>query len=206
VTDHRSAPRRRGAELLSAIFAATLAELDEHGYAALRMDAIADRAQLSKASLYRRWSGKMGLVIDAVAASIPDTDQLTDTGSLRGDLLANLRDIAALLAGAMGHAVRGVIADALSDPERADELRARSQGRGAQAMRVIVARAVERGELPATSLTRRQAEVGHSLVRHHFLWHGELPDELIVQTVDEVVLPLLFSVGGRHSPSAEVPS
>jgi AcrR family transcriptional regulator len=206
VTDHRSAPRRRGDELLSAIFAATLAELDDHGYTALRMDAVAERAHVSKASLYRRWSGKMSLVVDAASASFPDSGQLADTGTLRGDLLANLRDIAALLAGATGHALRGVVADALSDPERAREVRRRTHGRGAQAMRAIVGRAVARGELPEIELTPRQAAVGHSLLRHHFLWHGELPDELIVQVVDEVVLPLLFSVSGQPVPSAGAPS
>jgi AcrR family transcriptional regulator len=206
VTDHRSAPRRRGEELLSAIVAATLAELDEHGYAALRMDAVAERAHLSKGSLYRRWSGKLGLVVDAASASFPDSDQLTDTGSLRGDLLANLRHIAALLAGATGEALRAVVADAMTDPDRAREVRDRTQGHSAQAMHTIVGRAIARGELPELELTPRQAAVGHSLLRHHFLWHDELPDALIVQIVDEVVLPLLVSVGGRRAPSAEVPS
>lgn len=204
--DHRSAPRRRGDELLSAIFAATLAELDDHGYAALRMDAVAERAHVSKASLYRRWSGKLGLVVDAASASFPDSDQLADTGTLRGDLLANLRHIAALLAGATGEALRAVVADAVSDPERAREVRRRTQGRGALAMRTIVDRAIARGELPEIELTPRQATVGHSMLRHHFLWHGELPDELIVQVVDEVVLPLVISVSARPAPSASVPS
>jgi AcrR family transcriptional regulator len=205
VTDHRSAPRRRGDELLSAIFDATLAELDDHGYAALRMEAVAERAHVGKASLYRRWTGKMSLVVDAAAACFPDSDELAATGTLRGDLLANFRHIAALLAGATGHALRGVVADALSDPERAREVRRRAQGRGAQTMRAIVGRAVARGELPEIELTPRQAAVGHSLLRHHFLWHGEVPDELIVQVVDEVVLPLLFSVSGQPVPSAEGP-
>ncbi|GAB3045101.1 TetR/AcrR family transcriptional regulator [Parafrigoribacterium mesophilum] len=191
---------------MSAIFAATLAELDDHGYAALRMDAVAERAHLSKASLYRRWSGKLGLVVDAASASFPDSDQLADTGSLRGDLLANLRHIAALLAGATGEALRAVVADAVSDPDRAREVRGRTQGRSAQAIHAIVGRAIARGELPEIELTPRQAAVGHSMLRHHFLWHDELPDTLIVQIVDEVMLPLLVSVSGRPAPSAEAPS
>jgi AcrR family transcriptional regulator len=206
VTDHRSSPRRRGDDLVSAIFAATLAELEIHGYASLTMESVSERAHVGKASLYRRWPGKMALVVDAVSASFPDTDQLADTGTLRGDLIANLRQVAALLSGPNGQAMRGVIADALSDPVRARDVRSRTQGRSAQAMRVIVDRAVARAELGEVELSPRQAAVGHSLLRHHFLWHGDLPDELIVQVVDEVVLPLLFSVSGRLAPSAGVPS
>ena len=48
------------------IFDATLQVLEEVGYDRLTMDAVASRAKASKATLYRRWHSKAGLVIEAV--------------------------------------------------------------------------------------------------------------------------------------------
>ena len=95
-----------------------LDELGEVGYARLRMERIAERAGASKASLYRRWPSRMELALDAIHHLAPDPGSAPDTGSLRGDLLAWLRLSAGLLLGPAGEALRGVLGDALSDPER----------------------------------------------------------------------------------------
>ena len=47
------------------------------------MDAVASRARVSKASLYRRWPGKSELITAAVEMLRPDPLALPDTGSLR---------------------------------------------------------------------------------------------------------------------------
>ena len=71
------------------IFSATMEVLADVGYDRLTMDAVAQRAKASKATLYRRWNGKVSLVIDALhhhhqhqTPAVP-----VDTGSLRGDLI-----------------------------------------------------------------------------------------------------------------------
>ena len=71
------------------ILEAALEVLADVGYDRLTMDAVAQRAKASKATLYRRWNGKVSLVIDALrqhhqheAAAVP-----VDTGTLRGDLI-----------------------------------------------------------------------------------------------------------------------
>src|SRR3954463_10749511 len=68
------------------IFQATLEVLAEVGYDRLTMDAVAARAKASKATLYRRWTNKVSLVIEALQHSKGPTE-LPDTGSLRGDLM-----------------------------------------------------------------------------------------------------------------------
>ena len=55
------------------ILQATLDVLADVGYDRLTMDAVAHAAKASKATLYRRWSTKAALVIDAIArAEGPD--------------------------------------------------------------------------------------------------------------------------------------
>ena len=46
------------------ILDAALEVLADVGYDRLTMDAVAQRAKASKATLYRRWNGKVSLVID----------------------------------------------------------------------------------------------------------------------------------------------
>ncbi|MBB5157694.1 TetR/AcrR family transcriptional regulator [Saccharopolyspora phatthalungensis] len=198
VTDHRKRPRRRGKDLDTAIFQAVLAELAERGYAKLTMERVAERARTGKASLYRRWPTRMELVMDAVYHQLPDPSSIPDTGSLRGDLLAVLREIAELLAGPAGEALRGVLSDALHDPARTAEMRQHSQGAGRRRMQEITRRAAERGEIDATEITPRRLEAGQALLRNHFLFNGvPIPDEVIVEIVDDVLIPLFNRPANR---------
>jgi AcrR family transcriptional regulator len=190
-TDYRTRPRRRGEVLSTAIYRAVLDELADVGYARLTMERVAERAGASKASLYRRWPSRMELAIDAVQSLAPDPTSAPDTGSLRGDLLAWMRQIAGLLTGPAGEALRGMLGDALSDPSRTLELRRRSRGTGHRTMQEISGRAVERGEIEAAAVTTRRLDVAESMLRHQFLVAGApIPDEVIVEIVDEVVVPL----------------
>jgi Transcriptional regulator len=195
--DHRTRPRRRGQALDVAILEATIAEIDEVGYADLSMERVAERARASKASLYRRWPSRVELVMTAAYHLLPDPGTASDTGSLRGDLLALFRSAASAFAGPAGVAIRGLLSDALRDPALATQLRSYTRGSSLQTMREIVARAGRRAELDAESITTRQLEAGLALVRFHLLTHeAPIPDTVIVEIVDEVVVPLLRAVSG----------
>jgi len=193
-TDHRKLPRRRGEALHDAIYQATLDELAEVGYAKLTMEGVARRAKASKASLYRRWPSRMELAVEAVYHALPDPASLPDTGSLRGDVLATLRQGAELFAGPAGEAMRGLLSDALRDESRTAELRRYSQGNGRRSMREITRRAVERGEIDAEAVTPRRLDVALAMLRQQFLFNGlPIPDDVIVEIVDEVIVPLFRS-------------
>jgi AcrR family transcriptional regulator len=193
VTDHRTRPRRRGDVLDGAIFEATLDELAEVGYAKLTMERVAARAGASKASVYRRWPSRMELAIDAVHHLAPDPTHPPDTGSFRGDVLAFMRAASALLAGPGGEALRGLLGDALADPSRTLELRKHSRGTGHRVMEELARRAVERGEISSNAITSRRLDVAQAMLREQFLFHGPpIPDAVVVEIVDEIVLPLFF--------------
>jgi AcrR family transcriptional regulator len=192
---HRTRPRRRGDALVAAILRAAVEELTERGYAALTMEGVAERARASKASLYRRWPTRAELVMDAVYCVLPRPESLPDTGELRGDLLHVLRESARLLDGPAGQALRGLLAEVLPDRQRAEEVRARSQGMGRQMMEEVTRRAVERGEIDAKAVTPRRLDVGQALLRNHFLFHHEsISDEMVKEIIDTVLLPLFHTV------------
>ncbi|WP_431896860.1 TetR/AcrR family transcriptional regulator [Nonomuraea sp. bgisy101] len=204
VTDHRKQPRRRGDKLNAAIFEAVLAELAEVGYAGMTMERVAERARTGKASLYRRWSSRMELAMEAVYHAMPDPSRPEETGSLRGDLLALLRRNADLLAGPAGEALRGLLSEGLADRSRMAELRRLSHGSSRMAMAEVVRRAVERGEMDASAVTPRRLEAGQAMLRHQFLSHGvPIPDQALEEIVDEVLVPLLLSPA---TPTAGLPA
>ncbi|MFG1696353.1 TetR/AcrR family transcriptional regulator [Nonomuraea sp. NPDC049309] len=192
VTDHRKQPRRRGEALCAAILQATLDELTEVGYAGLTMEGVAERARASKASLYRRWPSRIELVMDAVYRSLPAPGSVPDTGNLRDDLVALLSITAEALHGPAGEALRGLLGEALRGESPLGAIRRNTQGRARRLMEEVVQRAVERGEVDPADVTPRRLDAGQALLRHHFLFEGlPFPDDLVVQIVDEVLVPLL---------------
>jgi AcrR family transcriptional regulator len=189
--DHRKAPRRRGEVLERAIFEATLAELDEVGYLNLSMERVAQRARTGNASLYRRWPSRAELVLEAIRYVVPDREDLPDTGTVRGDLLALLRTAAARQAGPTGEVIRGVIAESFGN-ERVRAARARLASYRNQQVLEILRRAAARGEVRPGALTPQIAGVGPALLMSHFLLHGApIPDWVLTGIVDQVVLVLI---------------
>ncbi|MEV5895285.1 TetR/AcrR family transcriptional regulator [Nonomuraea fuscirosea] len=191
VTDHRKLPRRRGEELNAAIYQATLDELAEVGYAGLTMERVAERAKASKASLYRRWPTRIELVMEAVYQSLPTPGCSPDLGNLRDDLVAMLNLTAQALSGPAGEAMRGLLGEALRGESPLGTMRRNSQGTARRLMEEVVRRAVERGEVDPGDVTPRRLDSGHALLRHHFLFEGTpIPERLVVEIVDEVLIPL----------------
>ena len=81
---------------------ATVDSLLDRGYEALSISEIARRAGVHETSVYRRWGTKANLTLDAVLSRSLTGIPAPDTGSLRGDLLALLRGIAAFNNTALG--------------------------------------------------------------------------------------------------------
>jgi AcrR family transcriptional regulator len=192
MVDHRKGARRRGDALYAAIFEATLDELTAVGYAQLKIEHVANRARASKGSLYRRWSSRAELVADAVHYSFPDYPKPPDTGSVREDILSCLRGTANLLNGPSGEAARGLMAETIQDPDLMEVIRIRFIDPGVDLLLEVLRRGAVRGEVRATALTNRIASVGPALLRQYFLVHRPpIPDQVLIEIVDEVVLPLV---------------
>jgi AcrR family transcriptional regulator len=185
--------RRRGAELEHALLQAAWDELFEHGYAALTIDAVAQRAGTSRPVIYRRWPGKAELVLAAVKRAMQE-ERLAppDTGSLRGDLVAVARfanerrlGYTALLIYYLGPYFQQ------TGTSPAD-LRREIFADHPSSVDLVLDRAVERGEIDASRLTPRLRSLPFDLFRHEALMTLEpVPDDVIDQILDEVFLPLV---------------
>ena len=185
----------------AAICDATLALLLEVGYDRMSMDAVAARAHASKATIYRRWPGKQELVLDAVRARGVGLTVAEDTGSLRGDLVATYRSAIHGSAADDADLIAGVLRAMRTTPELADCVRSQVIESKCDVSRVIVARAIGRGELPAETDPLILHEVASALWFHRVLVvGGPVDDAFIAHVVDDVLMPLL----DRSSRSAEL--
>ncbi|MFD4142531.1 MULTISPECIES: TetR/AcrR family transcriptional regulator [unclassified Streptomyces] len=140
--------RPRSAEADAAILEATRASLVELGWSKLTMGDVATRAGVAKTTLYRRWTNKNELVVDAVAVLF-DELELPDLGSLAADVEAVVLQFATLLAQPETKtALMGVVAEATCD----EALRARIREAIVERQKRLVVegreRAQARGELP----------------------------------------------------------
>lgn len=77
----------RGPEVVHDILESTIQELAQVGYAALRVEDVAQRAQVHKTTIYRRYPDKAELVREALRQAFQTALAIPDTGSLRSDLL-----------------------------------------------------------------------------------------------------------------------
>jgi AcrR family transcriptional regulator len=168
---------------------AALTLLAEIGYERLTMDAIAASAGAGKATLYRRWSGKAELVIDAIISAKNHVD-LPDTGSLRGDLVALYqRDEENQLDAQVMVGLVGAMA-------RDQELRSAFQERMiAPMLRVlteIFRRAIDRGEIdPVENLERVVSVVPAYFLYRHIVFGDGFDSSTFNSILEDVLLPLV---------------
>lgn len=104
---------------------AALDLLTEQGYAAINMEAIAQRTGIAKQTLYRRWKSKRDLILDAFADRADRMPAAEDTGDLETDLRLYLRQTASLLNSDCGMTNRALMAEGLQDSAFLKELRER---------------------------------------------------------------------------------
>jgi AcrR family transcriptional regulator len=188
--------RRRGAVLEEAILSAAVDELTESGYVGLTMDRVAKRAGTNKNAIYRRWPDRLTLGI-AAYRQLATTIQPPDTGDLRDDVLELLRRANRHWSSPLGAILRELLAAAGSAQKILAQQPEQSTDAMTAAWLIILGRAVARGEASPESLHPRVATVAMVLLRNEFVTRGvpTAPDEVLIDIVDEVYLPLVRKRG-----------
>ena len=190
------APRRgrpRSEKAREAILASAAELLLAHGLAAVSMDTVAERAGVSKATIYRWWPTKETLALDALyhewAAARPRTPE---TGSVRADLLATLRPWVRLVGKRpYGRVIGALITEAHTDPVFAEQWKERFVQPRREQARTILAHAVDRGELPRGTDLELALDLLYGPLYHRLLHgHAPLSDRFVSDLVDTVLAGL----------------
>jgi AcrR family transcriptional regulator len=179
-----SAGRPRDRNVDRAIAAATRELLAERGYAGLTVDAVASRAGVGKAAIYRRFATKQEMIF---AATVHDMEEPPppDSGTLRGDLAAVCRTIAEQLSSAPPDVLHGLLADIHADTRLGARFGDTFIERQQFVLGEVLARAVARGELPKASDTPPDTATVHALlIGPVFFW-------LLILTGDRAAVPEL---------------
>jgi AcrR family transcriptional regulator len=191
--------RPRSEEADRAILQAATELLAERGLPGMSIEEVASRAGVAKATVYRRWPSRGALALDAFLAEFKALQPLPDTGFLRDDLLAALRGwIRAVTRTPAGGVLAGLVAEAQHDPALADAWRARVIGPLRAQHLIMLRRAIDRGELPASTDTEVALDLLYGSAYHRLLnGHQPLNDTFARHVVDVIVAGLGAAEGTR---------
>jgi AcrR family transcriptional regulator len=114
----------------------------QEGYAGLRLEHVAARARVGKATIYRHWPSKQALAQDVLLELASPHLEVPDMGDTRAELLACvMKPLQAITETDFGPVVRALLSEIAVDPRLGDPFRATV----VQARRTEVARVVQRG-------------------------------------------------------------
>jgi AcrR family transcriptional regulator len=137
-------------DVTGAIIEAALTELADAGYGRMSMEAVARRAGVGKAAIYRRWASKEAMVLSIMADFADRTVPIPDTGTLHQDIADFVAHASALRADP--RAIRiftDLTAESTRNPRLAQMMRTTGEEPRRAAAAKMLARGIERGELPA---------------------------------------------------------
>jgi AcrR family transcriptional regulator len=145
-TSRRGRPRSDRAH--RAILDAARELLVEGGFADLRLEHVAARAGVGKATIYRRWRSKEELALDLMLELASPNIPVAETGDTREELAAVVHNaMRALTDTQFGPVLRALLSQIALNPALGDPFRARVVGARREAVARVMARGIARGDL-----------------------------------------------------------
>ena len=191
------AGRKRDDSRDEVILDAALAVLADQGYEGMTIDMVAAHASMARATVYRRWPTKADLVLEAVSRmshSDVNLDQLPDTGSLRGDMTAMIVPFDDEQQQVRIHAMAGLLSLAKVDERLAAAAAGSGIGPWIEANRILMQRAVDRGEFPPADIDTL-AEIIPMLCVSRAVQRLPITREFSLALIDGVIIPALRGSG-----------
>lgn len=137
-------------DVTAAIGTAFFEELAETGYGRLSVDAVAKRAGVGKAAIYRRWPSKQRMAVELTSSVAVAAIDVPDTGTLRGDVREYLANARAALEHPLAQAIiPDLLAEARRNGELAEALLTSVRDPRRAKAGDVITRAIDRAELPA---------------------------------------------------------
>ncbi|MFC4302689.1 TetR/AcrR family transcriptional regulator [Cohnella boryungensis] len=141
--------RPRNVETQKAILAASYELLLENGFAAVTVEKIAERAGVSKATIYKWWPNKAAVVVDGYLSAAADRMPVPDTGSAFRDIVVHASNLARFLQSGEGKVITELIGEGQFDPGLAEAYRNGYFRPRRLEARQLIERGIQRGELKA---------------------------------------------------------
>jgi len=179
--------RPRSDRVHRAIVEAARAELVEHGFSQFRLEHVAARAGVGKATIYRRWPSKEALAHDLLAELAAPHIAVADVGDTRAELRATvLTAMHAVAETPFGPVIRALLSQiainpALGDPFRETVVRARRE----EVARVI-GRGIARGDLRSDADVDVATELLVGPVYFRLMFGGGLSADFAERVADSV--------------------
>ena len=181
--------RPRSEDCRCAILEATADLLEERAYAGVSIEAIAERAGVSKQTIYEWWKSRASLAMQAYAERQLRRNPFPDTGNVREDLLSLMRQSCRLLRGGrFGETMAGFIAAAQSDAALAEEFRETYVQTRRKHVAEVLDRGVERGELPRGLARGFMMDLMFGPVWYRLLLRNAPLDDAFAEAVVDAVL------------------
>jgi AcrR family transcriptional regulator len=144
----RRTGRPRSEAVHRAILDATRDELVEVGFTRLRLEHVAARAGVGKATIYRRWPSKEALAQELLTELAAPHLAIADVGDTRAEMLAAVTNaMRAVTETPFGPVIRALLSQIAGNPELGDPFRATVVRARRDEVGRVIARGVVRGDL-----------------------------------------------------------
>ncbi|WP_194238496.1 TetR/AcrR family transcriptional regulator [Streptomyces spongiae] len=184
-------PRARRSR--AACLAAATELLVEGGPERVTHAAVAERAGVGRATVYRHWPDLQSLLLDALATDARPLLTLGD-GPVRDQFVAHLAEQAAWLNQPVSASVIATVIERSERDEGVRRIREEMFGRADEHLTGMLTAAVERGELrPGIEEHARElvSRILGPLLFQRFMLGVRLDEDIVVRTVDAALAPWL---------------
>jgi len=177
----RGRPRNNEAE--ASILAASYELLLETGFGAVTVEKIAERAKVSKATIYKWWPNKAAVVMDGYLTAASARLPVPDTGSVMEDIIIHATNLSIFLRSREGRIITELIGEGQFDAGLAEAYRTRFFAPRRQEARQLLERGVNRGELKGNLDIGSTIDLLYGPIFYRLLITGDTLDDAFVKYV-----------------------
>ena len=175
--------RPRSEKTKKAILSAAYELLLENGFGTVTIEKIAERAGVSKATIYKWWSNKAAVVMDAFFDAAVVKLPIPDTGSTINDMIIQVNNLAKFLISREGKVINEIIAEGQFDQKLAETYRMIYFKPRRLDSRYILERGISRGELKEGLDIELVMDLIFGPLFYRLLITGDMVDEAFIKNI-----------------------
>lgn len=176
----------RGGETRRKVIEAAVSLMDRVGYRSVTIDAVARASGVSKSTIYRHWSSRNELVLEAFSSHVDEVTEVVDTGDAIADLRTYLLKLAFRVSlGGAGSIVTGLIKDSFGRPEFAEIFRVKVIEPRRHVFMQILLRGQQRGQIRSDVDLKSAVDAIYGSIHHRLLMTGQPVDAAFASALSD---------------------